>query len=76
MQGGFIMPIPKEILAVKRPKNTIVIAYGKHKNRYAVRQRIGCRNVNGRNLPINGPTIGHIVDGQYIEKPKIGRAHV
>ena len=30
------MPIPQEILSVKRPKNTIVIAYGKDKNLYAV----------------------------------------
>ena len=30
------MPIPKEILEVKRPRNTIVIAYGKNKDRYAV----------------------------------------
>ena len=37
------MPIPKEILEVKRPRNTIVIAYGKNKDRYAVRERIGCK---------------------------------
>ena len=37
------MPIPKEILSVKRPVNTIVIMYGKNKDRFAVRQRIGCR---------------------------------
>lgn len=60
------MPIPKEILAVKRPKNTVVIAYGKDKHLYAVRQRVGCRNDNGRHIPINGPTIGHIIDGAYI----------
>ena len=60
------MPIPAEVLAVKRPKNTVVIAYGKDKNLYAVRQRIGCRNDNGRHLPINGPTIGHIVNLKYI----------
>ncbi len=60
------MPIPQNILSVPRPKNTIVIAYGKNKNLYAVRQRVGCRRENGRNLPINGPTIGHIVDGTYI----------
>lgn len=64
------MPIPKEILDVPRPKNTVVIVYGKNKDRYAVRQRVGCRNVNGRHLPINGPTIGHIVDGVYIPKEK------
>ena len=60
------MPIPQDILAVVRPKNTVVIAYGKNKNLYAVRQRIGCRNDNGRHLPVNGPTIGHIVDGVYV----------
>lgn len=60
------MPIPKEVLAVTRPKNTVVIAYGKEKNLYAVRQRIGCRNNNGRHLPVNGPTIGHIIDLQYV----------
>lgn len=60
------MPIPQEILAIKRPKNTVVIAYGKNKDLYAVRQRIGCRNDNGRHLPVNGPTIGHIVNGEYI----------
>ena len=60
------MPIPQDILAVARPKNTVVIAYGKNKSLYAVRQRIGCRNDNGRHLPINGPTIGHIIDGRYV----------
>ena len=43
------MPIPKNILSVPRPKNTVVIAYGKDKGLYAVRQRIGCRNDNGVN---------------------------
>ena len=60
------MPIPQDILSVPRPKNSIVIAYGKDKSLYAVRQRIGCRRENGRNLPINGPTIGHIIDGVYV----------
>jgi hypothetical protein len=60
------MPIPAEILSVKRPVNTVVCAYGKDKDRYSVRQRMGCRNVGGRHLPINGPTIGHIVDGRYV----------
>ncbi|MBQ0081302.1 MAG: transposase [Alistipes sp.] len=62
------MPIPKEILAVKRPVNTIVIVYGKNKNHYAVRQRVGCRLVDGRHIPINGPTIGHIQNGVYVPK--------
>jgi transposase len=60
------MPIPKEILEVKRPTNTVVIAYGKDKNHYGVRLRVGCRNKDGRHLPVNGPTIGHIVDGRYV----------
>ena len=60
------MPIPKEILEVERPTNTVVTAYGKDKNLYGVRQRIGCRNDGGRHLPVNGPTIGHIVDGRYV----------
>lgn len=60
------MPIPQEILSVKRQKNTIVIAYGKNKNLYAVRQRIGCKSINGRYVPVNGPTIGHILDGRYV----------
>lgn len=60
------MPIPKDILAVERPTNTVVIAYGKNKNLFAVRQRVGCKNVNGKHRPVNGPTIGHIIDGRYI----------
>jgi len=60
------MPIPQEILSVERPKNTIVIAYGKDKHLYAVRQRVGCKNIDGRHVPVNGPTIGHITDGRYI----------
>lgn len=60
------MPIPQDILSVKRPKNTIVIAYGKDKNLYAVRQLIGCKNINGRHVSVNGPTIGHIIDGKYV----------
>ncbi len=62
------MPIPKEILDVKRPKNTVVIVYGVKKDKYAVRQRVGCKRVNGRNIPINGPTIGHIINGEYVPK--------
>jgi hypothetical protein len=60
------MPIPKEILDIKRPTNTVVIAYGKDKNLFAVRQRVGCKNVGGRHIPVNGPTIGHIVSGKYV----------
>ena len=72
------MATPKEILAVERPKNTVVVTYGKNKNLYAVRQRVGCRRVNGRNVPVTGPTIGHIRDGKYVaiadERPKVGQS--
>lgn len=64
----YAMPIPRHILDVERPKNTIVICYGKNKDHYAVRQRVGCKYVDGRHLPENGPTIGHIVGGKYIPK--------
>lgn len=69
------MPIPSEILAVWRPPNTVVHAYGKNKDKYGVRQRIGCRYEDGKHKPINGPTIGHIIDGVYVplgeeDKPK------
>lgn len=60
------MPVPQEILAVERPVNTVVVMYGKNKDHFAVRQRIGCKNVDGRHIPVTGPTIGHIVDGKYI----------
>ena len=60
------MSIPAEIRAVPRPKNTVVYAYGKNKDRYGVKQRIGCVRKNGNNCPVNGPTIGHIINGQYV----------
>lgn len=60
------MAVPKEILEVPRPKNTVILVYGKNKDRYAVRKRIGCRNDNGRHLPTNGPIIGHIINGKYV----------
>ncbi len=62
------MSIPKEVLAVERPKNTIVIAYGKNKDKYAVRERVGCKYDKGRRVPINGKIIGHIVDFKFVKK--------
>ena len=56
------MPIPQEILDVKRPKNTVVCAYGKNKDRYSVRERVGCKYVDGRRVPQTGATIGHIIN--------------
>lgn len=72
----FFVPIPKEILAVPRPKNSVVIAYGKDKSHYAVRQRVGCKNVDGRHVPINGPTIGHIIDLQFVPIDPVAPADV
>ena len=60
------MPTPKEILAVKRPKNTFVVVYGKNRDRYAVRKYVGCRYDKGRRIPVKGPTVGHIRDGVYV----------
>ena len=60
------MAIPKEILAVERPKNTVVYVYGKNRDRYGVKERIGCRRVGGRNVPVNGATVGHIVGGRFV----------
>lgn len=60
------MAVPKEIRDVERPKNTIVYAYGKNKDRYAVKQRIGCKYKDGRRIPVTGPTIGHIIDFTYV----------
>ncbi len=41
----------------------MVVAYGKNKDRYAVKAREGCSRVDGKKnpQPRNGPTIGHIV---------------
>ncbi len=64
------MPIPPEIRNVPRPVNTIVVAYGKNKDRYGVRKRIGCKYVDGKRRPVNGPTIGHIIDGKFIPLPE------
>jgi len=70
------MPIPKEILAVSRPKNTVVIAYGKDKSLFAIRKRIGCKYIDGKRKPVNGPTVGHIIDGKYVPVPEQAPADV
>lgn len=62
------MAIPEEIKSVARPRNTIIKENkcgGMY--RYMVVQRIGCKRVNGRNVPINGPVIGHIIGDSYVE---------
>lgn len=56
--------MPKEILAPERPTNTVV--YATSAGNYGVKKRIGCRYVNGKNRPVNGPTVGHIIDWKYV----------
>lgn len=60
------MAIPKEILSVKRPTNTVVYEYGKEGGKYGVKERVGCVRRNGRNIPVNGKTVGHIIGGEFV----------
>lgn len=60
------MGVPAEIRAVQRPINTVVRAYGKNKDRYAVIQRIGCKRKNNSNQPVDGAVIGHIVNYRFV----------
>ena len=57
------MPIPKDILAVERPKNTVVKM---RLGRYLVIKRTSKR-VNGKAKPVDLGTIGEIIDGKYVE---------
>ena len=57
------MGIPEEVRAVPRPKNTVVVRSG---SGYRVRQRTGCRNVDGRRVPVDGGYIGSIIDGKFV----------
>ena len=57
------MPIPKEILAVERPKSTVVKF---RLGRYLVVKRTSKR-VNGKAKPVDLGTIGEIIDGKYVE---------
>ncbi|MDO5861900.1 MAG: transposase [Thermoplasmata archaeon] len=62
------MGVPEEIRKVPRPTNTVVVAYGKNKDKYAVKERVGCRSVGGRKLPVDGRIVGHIVNGRYVPR--------
>ena len=69
------MAIPKEILAVERPKGTIV---KKSFDRYLVIKRTS-RRVNGKPKPVDLGTVGEIIDGKYVEirpVPKKKQSHV
>lgn len=57
------MAIPKDILAVERPKNTVVKQRGK---RFVVIKRTS-RRVGKRVLPVDLKQVGEIVDGKYVE---------
>ena len=70
------MKVPPEILAVERPKNTVVFPYGKNKDRYGVRTRKGCIYDKGRRKPINGEVIGHIVNGAFVPKEQPDSAQI
>ena len=57
------MPIPKEILAVDRPKNTTVKKNG---NRYDVIKRTSVWK-NGKSVPVELGKIGEIINFEYVE---------
>lgn len=57
------MPIPKEILAVDRPKNTRVKKNG---NRYDVIKRTSVWK-NGKSVPVELGKIGEIINFEYVE---------
>lgn len=63
------MGVPEELRKVKRPPNTICKMIG---DKCAVIERIGCKRVNGKNIPINGKVVGHIIGGVYVEKESEG----
>ena len=59
------MAVSDELKKVPRPVNTICKMIG---DKCAVIQRIGCKRIDGRNVPVNGPVIGHIINGKYVAK--------
>ena len=58
------MAIPSEILAVVRPKGTVVKYVKGH---YYVVKRTS-KYVKGRRVPVDLGIIGSIVDGKYVER--------
>ena len=58
------MAVPKEILKVERPKNTVVKQSGKH---FYVVSRTS-KYVNGRRIPVDLETVGKIIDYKFIPK--------
>jgi hypothetical protein len=60
------MAIPEAIRKIERPRNTIVVKRGNGPRMYAVVERVGCRRVGDRNVPVNGCTIGYIIQGAFV----------
>jgi len=60
------MAIPEEVRTVERPRNTIVVKRGNGPLKYAVAERVGCKQVGESNVPVNGCTVGHIIQGSYV----------
>ena len=62
------MPVPEDIRRVERPANTVVQDSKKDgPRRYSVRERNGTKYVPGGNpQPINGKTIGYIIDHKFV----------
>jgi hypothetical protein len=60
------MAVPEEIRKVERPRNTIVVKRGNGPRMYAVVERVGCRRVGNRNVPVNGRTVGYIMQGMFV----------
>ena len=60
------MAIPEAVRKVERPRNTIVVRRGNGPLMYAVVERIGCRRIGDSNVPLNGYTVGHIIQGAFV----------
>ncbi len=67
--------VPQSIREVPRPPNTVVIdTKSKSCKRWSVRSRIGSKRTKGNNFaPINGPIIGYISNGQYVDKASMNK---
>ena len=60
------MAIPEAIRKIERPRNTIVVKRGNGPLMYAVVERVGCNRVGDCNVPVNGYTVGHIIQGAFV----------
>ncbi len=60
------MAVPEEIRKVERPTNTVVVKRGNGPLMYAVIERIGCKRIGTSNVPVDGYTVGHIIEGAFV----------